>query len=264
MMSAAFQPELVFIGAPAMVGDCRLEVVFDFASAADMQLGTEVLAAACDAFAAAGNLGAYPMAGNTRHEASMAASAIVRAGERQAGLLLTAFNTDPKAFQLLRNMLGTLVRCDARLERIRVTAQGSQGEQPVRLPPVEERNESTAYAATAVTPALFELIWSDSQFSKARRVLVEFRAPPPADLPASLGRYVDAWYQLLELGAFCAPFGLPFETESIRGRLSLFDERSYEISIARFVASEAGFRVLANMLGHFSRHVLAIASVEID
>jgi hypothetical protein len=132
------------------------------------------------------------------------------------------------------------------------------------LPPVDERNESIAYAATAVTPAAFELVWSDAPFSKARRVVVEFRAPPPADLPARLGPYVDAWYQLLELGAFAAPFGLPFETESIRGRLCLFDDRSYEISIARYLGSEAGFRVLANMLAHFSRHEVAVAGVEID
>jgi hypothetical protein len=263
-MNASFQPELVFHGAPALAGACRLEAVFEFASPEDMGRGTEVLAGACEAFAMAGALGAYALAGNTRHEASMAASAIVRAGERQAGVLFTASNTDPKAFQFLRNMLGQVVACDARLDRIRVMAQGEQATQPVRLPQVDERNESVAYPATAITPAVFELIWSDSEFSKARRVMVEFREPPPADLPARLDPYLDAWFQLLERGAFSAPFGLPFETQSIGGALTLFDETSYEISIVRFLSSEAGFRVLANMLGHFSRHVLAIASVEID
>lgn len=263
-MNASFQPELVFHGVPAMVDMCRLEAVFDFASAEDMGRGTELLAGACDAFAAAGAFGAYALAGNTRHEASMAASAIVRVGERQAGVLFSASNTDPKAFQFLRNMLGSLLARDARLERIRVTAQGGPAGHSVRLPFVDEHNESVAYPATAITPSVFGLTWNDSQFSKARRVMVEFREPPAADLPARLRPCLDAWFQLLEGGAFCAPFGLPFETESIGGALTLFDETSYEISITRFVASEAGFRVLANMLGHFSRHVLAIASVEID
>jgi|GEM_PF-2862342 hypothetical protein len=265
-MNAAFQPELILYGVSVLADACRLETMFEFTSAEDIGRGTEVLAATCEAFAAAGALGGYAMAANTRQEAMMAASAIVRVSERQACMQFSAANTDPKAFQYLRNMLSMLVACDARLERICITAQGSQLTQslPVRVPLVDERNESVAYPATAVTPEVFDLVWSDSQFSKSRRVIVEFRQPPPTDLPARLGPYVQAWFDLLEKGAFCAPFGLPFETESIGGRLSLFDETSYEISIARFVASEAGFRVLANMLGHFSKHVLAIASIEID
>lgn len=263
-INAAFQPEVVFVGAQALTGNCRLAAAFEFASADDRERAADLLTIACEAFAQAGALGAHAMPGNLRVEASMAALALADDDQRKAAMLFTASNCDPKAFQLLRNMLGALVEQDVRLERIRLTVEGSHGEQAVLLPLVEELNESTAYAATAVTPALFDLVWSDSQFSKARRVLVEFPAPLPDDLPVRLSPYLDAWYRLVELGAFCAPFGLPFETESIRGRLCLFDDSSYEISVARFLGSEAGFRVLANMLGHFCRHELAVVSVEID
>ncbi|MBS0172638.1 MAG: hypothetical protein JSR64_01225 [Nitrospira sp.] len=263
-MNASFRPELVIDGIAALAGECRLKTVFEFSSAEDMRRGAEILRFSCEAFATAGALGGYAMAGRMYPEANITVSGGVRTREQQADVQFSVVSIDPKAFQFLRNMLGMLVAHNARLERIRVTAQDAPADGPVLLPTVGEGNESTAYPAMVVPPELFQLVWSDSQFSKTRRVIVEFHERPPAGLPGRLEPYVQAWFGLLERGAFCAPFGLPFEAESVGGRLSLFDETCYEISIARFVASEAGFRVLANMLGHFSRNVLAIARVEID
>jgi len=263
-LNASFQPELVIDGIAALSGDCQLKTVFEFASADDMRRGEEILSASCEAFVTAGGLGGFAMAGRMHPEGIMAAWGGMHAREQQADLQFRAVTIDPKAFQFLRNMLGVLVAHNARLERIRVTAQGAPAVEPVLLPVLGESNESTAYPAMAVPPEIFQLVWSDSQFSKARRVIVEFPEPPPPGLPARLEPYVQAWFGLLERGAFCAPFGLPFETESVGGRLSLFDETCYEISIARFIASEAGFRVLANMLGHFSHNVAPIERVEID
>ncbi len=189
---------------------------------------------------------------------------IRRADERCLVALVRAANVDATAFQFLRNMLGSLVTRSARLQRIRVLVEGAGAASVERLPVIDDLNESHAYPRTWVTPDDFELVWADSEFSKARRVLLAFGAPPPTDVAIKLQPYVLAWFGLLERGAFCAPYGLPFETESVGDGLSVFDETSYEISIRRFVASEAGFHVLANMLGHFSRNVLAIESVEID
>jgi len=261
---SVYNPELSIQGAEAFLGDCQIEVAFRFGHAEGVLAGAELLAQVCTAFADAGRLGAYAKAGNTRYEPTLRVSELVRMNEREAGVLFTASNLDPKAFQFLRNMLGALAQLDVVLSDIRISARGSGAAKAIRLPPVEEDNESDAYPGTAITAVQFELIWSDSDFSKVRRVLVEFGYPPPTDLLQQIKPYVDAWYLLLEMGAFSAPFGLPFETVSQRGQVSLFDEMSYEISISRFISSEAGFRVLANMLGHFHRHVLPIVSVEID
>jgi hypothetical protein len=258
-------PELLIRDVDALVGACTLEVVFDFGTAAALDRGAKMLKDVCAAFALAGHFGAYARTVDSRHEATMAAAAPTRLSDLQVVVQLVASNLAPKAFQFLRNMLGNLVTVDAPVRSIRVSPRGASGEAPIaRLPPVTQFNESSAYPDSAITPAVFELVWSDSDFSKLRRVQVQFRSPPPVDLRVQLGPWVDAWYQLLELGAFSSPFGLPFETQSVRGELTLFDETSYEISVSRFIASEAGFRVLANMLGHFSRRVLPIAKVEID
>lgn len=266
---SVYRPELTIQGAQAMPGDCQLEARFVFAAPDDMARGTECLAEACAVLAQAGRLGAFPLSRHGRHAPDLSASATVRIDDRQAGVLFAASNLDPKAFQCLRNMLGELARLDVLLAAIRVTVRGSGGERVVRVPEVDTANESVAYPACVVTPVDFEFVWADSQFSKSRRVLLEFGAEPPRDLPARLAPWLQAWYRLLEMGAFSTPFGLPFETESQRGQLSLFDRTSYEISVSRYVSSEAGFRVLANMLAHFNAHRSApdfvpIARVEVD
>ena len=251
-------------GSERLSGACRLEVTIVFSTVPDLAVATAEVGDVFGAFAAAGRLGAYVLAGDSKIESTIEYEGQLVTHDHSVSAVCVASNIDPRAFQLLRNMLGEMRARGTSIDSIRVEVSGFREGTIARLPEITNMNESEAYPTAARASDFPGLIWADSEFSKLRRVLVEFYESPPKLTFERMKTYADAWYLLLEKGAFSRPFGPPFETQSIRGTLSRFDEVTNEISISRFIASEAGFKLLANMLGHFSRYVSRLARVEID
>ena len=254
-------PSVIFSGVEHLLGDCKLEIVIHFSDSMNVQTALDEISMA---FASAGSLGAFANASSYKVD-----SIVVYKGQAlaQKNAILVEFfttNIDFKAFQFFRNMNSYLQVKDVVVSRIDVRVENSTGNKMLELPGLTDINESDAYPRKVIAPDSPELIWGDSEFSKTRRVLVEFGALLSREQFEDLSFYANAWYQLLEMGAFAMPVGLPYETDSIRGRVSLLDEITYEISIDRYIASEVGFGVLANMLFHFSKNVIQIIKVEID
>jgi hypothetical protein len=125
-------------------------------------------------------------------------------------------------------------------------------------------NESEAYPTIKNPHAIRACGFSDADFSKLRRVIIDCEMMLGDAQLAALRECAARWYDLLEFGAFARPFGSPAETSSIRGKLVRFDQTSYEVQISRYLGSEIGFKVLGNMLNRFATRVHPIARVEFD
>jgi hypothetical protein len=176
---------------------------------------------------------------------------------------LRAHSIDPRAFQFLRSMCSRLKLEGIEVARLTVKDLMQREGQMRPLPEPTDENETTAY------PQLSEFIAFDVQseqsgFSKARRFLVEMQDPLEASNLTALAEWIAPWYALLEAAAFALPVGLPYETECIRGAVTLFDEITSEISVDRFLATESAWDVLTNMIHSFARKVCPVSKVIID
>jgi hypothetical protein len=176
---------------------------------------------------------------------------------------LEATLLNPKAFQVLRNMVSGLRRDGLFVNRMLVTDRKEPGAQEKLLHAANEDNEEETYP-TLSSRVLVPPAWEDSDFKKMRRCLVELLRPPET---AEVQKYIDwikPWYAVLEAGGFSLPIGLPHETDCIRGPPAQFDELTIEIVVDRFFASECAWIVLANMLDGYSRTSIPLSRLIID
>jgi len=170
---------------------------------------------------------------------------------------------DQRAFQLLRNMAGRLKRQNINVRRIAVIELGSKAHQLVEAPEPSEENENDVYPEISSSVRL-EVEGEESEFSKARRCLVEMRNPIEASHVLGIADWIKPWYLILEAGAFAMPIGLPDETDSISGSVTIFDEITVEISVDRFQASECAWNVLVNLLDAYSCISSPVSKVTVD
>lgn len=257
-------PSIIISGFEELSRTCNLEITIHFPVTQVTENTIADVSDICFSFASAGKFGAYAIAGNSKIGTAIAYDGKVFAHNNSITVEFITTNINYKAFQFFRNMLMLLQEKDVAISSIGVIVHDYHGNQTIRLPEITDINESEEYLNVVITPDISEFIWGNSEFSKTRRVLIEFHESLTKEQFLTLCIYTDAWYLLLEKGAFSSPFGLPLETQSLRGMASLFDEVTYEISISRYISSEVGFKVLANMLKHFSRNVFPITKVEID
>ena len=176
---------------------------------------------------------------------------------------LKARSVDIRAFQLLRAMLARLRLHGIVVTRITVTELGQDERQQVELAEPVDTNEYTIYPEMSSRIG-FAVAGEDSDFSKSRRCLVEMRHTVEATNVLGLGDWIKPWYMLLEAGAFAMPVGLPDETTSISGAVTIFDELTIEISIDRFQASESAFFVLINMIDAYAHQFMSVVRVIVD
>lgn len=241
----------------------RLQMQIEFESLPDVEKVLSLAASVCTAFGRAACVGAFAPRAALRRQSFLA---LRSAPVLEDGRVVAEFDViaiDTSSFQFFRNMMLGLNDAGAAMERIILVAAGSR-EPPQALAQIDDRNESSLYPRVPPPLAIGQVGFSPSEFSKSRRVLIEFSefpSPPEMDV---LQSYVDSWYDLLELGAFCQPFGTPDETIGIRGSFTRFDSTSVEAHIQRYIGSEVGFKILGSMLDHYADLVYPILSVEFD
>jgi hypothetical protein len=176
--------------------------------------------------------------------------------------VLDVRNLDLYGLELVRNMA-------MRLEVQGIAVSGLRLDGPAQLPAErrksdpEDENEFDAYPAVSKHLG-FASKGEEGDVGKMRRCLVELSVPVETAHIARLSQWVAPWYELLEGGAFARPVGLPSETESFRGDVTLFDEQSIEITVNRFQASETAWHPLLNMLGTCWGDRPVIANVLVD
>ncbi|MBU6258119.1 MAG: hypothetical protein KGL18_07515 [Burkholderiales bacterium] len=240
----------------------RLQLRIDFESIPSHEDVLSRVADACNAFCRATDFGAFARQGGR----GLSFANLVRSPVRDDRSLLAEIDflaIDNGSLQFLRNMLLGLNDAGALVKRLALGDPGSSGLLR-RLPLIDHLNESSAYPRLPGPISMGEIRFAASDFSKSRRVLIEFDGFPRRAQIDALESCLGNWYDLLELGAFCQPFGTPGETVNIRGRLARFDSSSVEAHIQRYVGSEVGFKVLGSMLDHYAGRVHPIVGVEVD
>jgi hypothetical protein len=135
--------------------------------------------------------------------------------------------------------------------------------QEVELPLPDDLNEADVYPPVS-SELSFTVEWDDTVVSKGRRCLVEFQNPPGPFHVAGIAARASMWGDILEAGGYAMPLGLPHEIESIAGSISQFDEYTVEVEVARFMASEAAWDILLNLLDSYSRSASRIVMVTVE
>jgi len=176
---------------------------------------------------------------------------------------LKAAHVDPRAFQLLRCIAVKLGGEGVDVKEILVREVGRVNSARVEVPvPTEETEDSLYPAVTTQCP--FDSVFVPIPFTKLRRCLVEFRQALSPDQVRKAAAAVKPWMEVLRAGGFCLPLMDPEEAECIPGVTVQFDEVTLEITMARFQASEAAWRVLMNILCAGAGTLPAFAKVTVE
>lgn len=227
----------------------------------------DAVAAAVDGvverFVMAGNWGAFPAPDLPNSSTRLDMQRRSSTDANRLSYVLNGQNFDLFGFELLRNMSSRLLRQDIEVSRIAVTAPGTASDELFHKPAPDDESEYDAYPAmSAASHFLIERDWQGDH--RARRCLVEWSAPIASADVLRLGESVAPWFKLLEAGAFALPVGLPSETDSVAGAVTLFDEQSCEITVNRFDASEMAWHALINMLDASWKDALQISKLVIE
>ncbi len=238
------------------------EVAFETAEQTDKSAGE--IGRLVDAFAQAGAVGGFPARHSAVDRSSLALAAGPKPFPRSLSFDFQAANVDPHAFQILRNMIGWSELSRHRVNRIAVREKRFTRDLPrVTVPFPGELNEADVYPHVS-RHITFEVVWENTQFSMARRCLVEMARPPePADVLAIADR-IQFWYALLDAGGFVLPCDYPADAGSSSGRVTQFDEYSIEIEVTRFQASEMAWTVLANLVDCLARDLLKVVRMIVE
>jgi len=177
--------------------------------------------------------------------------------------VVAADSVDLRSFQFLRSMAARLDRHGLRVRRVTVIESGYKEQGLSEAPEPTESNEDKVYPEIS-SRSQVRVPREFLGFSKARRCLVELHQPVAASHVLGMADWIKPWYLLLEKGAFSMPVGFPDETDCIRGAVTLFDDLTVEISVDRFLATEAAWNVLVNMVDAYGNLSAPVARVIIE
>ncbi len=216
---------------------------------------------AVDIFVQAGRRGAYPPS----HVAPLGSAIrqINPVGRAAEALVwdLSLQRVDLSSFEAIRNMA---MQIDERsvIRQISVD-DSSKVHATYSKPEPNEENEFESYPAVS-SRVPFTMRAEEGEVGKMRRFVVSLSVAVEAAHIAQIRDWITPWYDMLEMGAFARPVGWPNEVRSFRDDVTLFDERSVEITVRRYQASETGWHVLLNMLGTCWGTGTVISEVLID
>ncbi|MEA3548057.1 MAG: hypothetical protein U9R66_10380, partial [Thermodesulfobacteriota bacterium] len=254
-------PSLVLSGSSGT--EVSYEVAFNISSPVDETVFGE-LARIVSVFVEAGGHGGFPDPYVSPNHARLTLKSTKLALPGDFICIMEAYYVDRRAFQLLRNMAGRLKLQNIDVMCIVVTELAQREILAVDVPEPNDLNEGDVYPEISFQVGI-KLEGEETGFSKARRCLVEMRNSVNALHVLGITDWIKSWYLLLEAGAFAMPVGLPEDTHSICGSVTIFDENTVEISMDRFQASENAWNVLVNMIDAYcSNTSLSVSKIIID
>jgi hypothetical protein len=212
-------------------------------------------------FVQPGEQGGYPASGNAPERSNLTFGSGIVPTPTGAHVVLNARTLASECFQLLRHLLAKRSLTSYALRRIEVRDNAGSSRRPV--PQIDESSEDDLYPPVAENLA-FLVDYGEDEFSKWRRVEVEFREPVGVTEIDLLRPYVEAWGSLVEGGAFALPYALPDVIDSVFGQITQFDSHSAEIEVPVYLASEEGWNVLINILHTFSKREREIVRVLLE
>ncbi|CAN5718526.1 hypothetical protein BH11PSE13_BH11PSE13_11390 [soil metagenome] len=165
-------------------------------------------------------------------------------------LLLRIEHFDARGLQVLRNLLVGAAEPENRIDGIVVKVpmelRGYRRDEQA-MPMLDEDNEDDEYPALSERLG-FDCVDEEVDDTWVRRCVIEYAAPVSPEEVERLEHWVEPWFNLLEMGGYALPIGLPENVQSAPGGVNQFDEFSIEISLMKFHASEMAWHALANML----------------
>jgi hypothetical protein len=179
------------------------------------------------------------------------------------GFRLQAEHVDLRAFQIVRALASRAWLSGIAIETATLTEVSTEPFELRSIPLPDEIDDPNVYPGTSEHLG-FEVVWETAEFSKSRRCMVEHGRPLEAADVIALARRTDLWSDLLETGAFCLPHPDYLHRESLRGLAQQFDETTTEISVLQYLANDAGWNVLANLLHRYHREQALITRVVIE
>jgi hypothetical protein len=212
-------------------------------------------------FVEAGKLGGYCVEHGQPDRSSLTFRRATRPSRNSASVTLDAKAVTKRCFQLLRHMLARPEQVSWNVQRIDV--QDGSAATPERVPEIGDDSEEALYPPMIAHPS-FELASGIDEFSKWRRLEVEFADAIGAEQVLGLKPYLEPWSALLNNGAFALPYALPFEVTSVAGQITQFDSHTAEFEVPVYLASEEGWNVLVNLLQRFSTREWNIVRITLD
>jgi hypothetical protein len=226
-------------------GSGRLELRIEAASVLDGP-GIEHISDIVHVLSKGASHGAFPAPGV---EPASAYLRIGKTGVEESRVLVFEVDGDGydwRGFQLLRSMSERLLRYDIKVLRVALSSSSAPWDEvPTPLP--TDETEYDAYPAMS-SLIRFQTIREPLDDGKSRRAIVDLFTEVDKSQLQRLDVCLRPWFHLLEAGAFALPVGLPSETESIAGAVTLFDAQSIEVSINCFQASECAWNAFVNMV----------------
>jgi hypothetical protein len=213
-------------------------------------------------FALAGARGGFADSGTRPDSSSMSLVSGIGFEPRKVSFKIRVERVDSGAFQTLRNMLTNLESGKFSISRIGVSDPEKRSARPISVPEITDENQEDLYPGLSAATAVY-VDWGSAGSSKSRRFLVELSQPPDAARVAALSDWIKPWLVMLESEAFGMPFDVQ-ESQSFVGSVTQFDEVTVELVIDRFMASEAAWNVLINMIDAFGRKRFPVSRVLID
>lgn len=187
-------------------------------------------------------------------------------GEFQSMTARFAFDAhcvDSRAFVVLRNAVWGLVDLGESVSAVGILGDAPQASESSRIPPVDDDGIDNAYPAFA-SPTAFDVVREPGGDSRARRCVVEHAGPVPPTRVLALRGWVDAWFDVVELGGFSMPDFHPASAGSVRGGIAQLDDCSVEVSLLRYTGSEALWSVLLNLVADYHFHERAVQRVILE
>ncbi|HSI49046.1 MAG TPA: hypothetical protein VLA61_12310 [Ideonella sp.] len=172
---------------------------------------------------------------------------------------------DLRSFQVLRNMMAKLREGHIDVQAISVSGAQLRFPSDPDVPLIDEDNEAGAYPQVHGAVRMGRADEDDDIFAGARRCLLVLHAPVTQAHLDALQSILRPWFMLLEAGGYALPLGWPWQLECMGDTAAQFDEKSIEINVLRFRASEEAWSALANMVWVNARELgLPVSHIEID
>ncbi len=224
------------------------------------------LANITEVFLVCAGRGAFSVTGMMPAATDGAVTAIGKVRQEGSAVVFSVSSSvaiDVRAFQCVRNMARRLRRGGLEVVQIVVADPLGAATQPTFLEWPTEDTEEVAYPGFSRSAASL-VHYEDSEFSKFRRYLIELGRRLRSAEVEQFQDWASAWYALLEAGAYAVPIEAPEENDVVAGSISQFDERTVEVVVNRFIASEQAWCPLTNMAVSFWGGAEAIRNITID
>lgn len=204
-------------------------------------------------FVAVGSYGGFARLNAAPSESSMNLAEVNLTTPSRPSFVLEARQVDVRALQLLRNALWRWAARNPAIRTLQITDRTSPSRaQSVKLVQPTWTTEIAAYPPQSELVQIRVEHDDPGDYRKERRCVVEFGRRIPKQVVATAAEPMAAWAALLYNGAYAPPVRPPFEAEVWLENVGPYDERSMELVLSLFEASEASWYTLMNCLDRYS------------